>query len=131
MRNDSLWSNVVFEEEVISHSNLHDLIESRPQLRSWTPASESTQLVGCFFFHYSLATSTTNFQRFVISCICRDTPSEKIGLWQLPKLSSAFNNCFYYFFPRNFDNWFGLKALYMFGKMSKTSILTWFIPTYA
>ena len=34
---------------------------------------------------------SSNFHRFVISCICQDTPSEKTGLWQLPKASSTFN----------------------------------------
>ena len=28
--------------------------------------------------------------RFVILCICWDTPSKKTSLWQLPKVSSAF-----------------------------------------
>ena len=57
MWNCSLWSNVVFKKEVIFKLNL------RPQLRSGIQASESTQLMrqGCFFFHYSLTTSTTNW----------------------------------------------------------------------
>ena len=33
-----------------------------------------------FFFHLSPATLKTNFHRFVIVCICWDTPSENIGL---------------------------------------------------
>ena len=32
----------------------------------------------------------SNFHRFVILSLCWDTPSEKTGLWQLPKVSSAF-----------------------------------------
>ena len=31
-----------------------------------------------------------NFDRFVILCMCKDTPSEKTSLWQLPKVSNAF-----------------------------------------
>ena len=49
---------------------------------------------GCFY--HSLFTSkfddhlSPDFLRFVISCIFWDTPSEKNGLWQLPKVSCAF-----------------------------------------
>ena len=36
---------------------------------------------GCFFFiHYSFASSLTNFHRFVISCICWDTPRENTNM---------------------------------------------------
>ena len=33
---------------------------------------------------------SSNFHRFVILCICWDTPSEKTCLWQLPTVSSGF-----------------------------------------
>ena len=33
---------------------------------------------------------SSNFHKFVILCICWDTPSEKTGLWQLPIVSSVF-----------------------------------------
>ena len=33
---------------------------------------------------------SSNVHRFVILCICWDTPSEKTGLWQLPIVSSVF-----------------------------------------
>ena len=33
---------------------------------------------------------SSNFHRFVILCICWDTPSENTGLWQLPIVSSVF-----------------------------------------
>ena len=48
-----------------------------------------------FFLHYFLATSTTIEFKFLQVCyfiICLDIPSEKNGLWQLPKVSRAFNN---------------------------------------
>ena len=60
-------------------------------------ASQSTQLrvTRVFFFHYYLATSTTNwaqmFTGLLFCAFCWDTPSEKNGLWQLPIVSSAFN----------------------------------------
>ena len=44
-------------------------------------------------FHYSLATLMSNWVkkvcRFTSLCICWATPSEKAGLWLLPKVSSA------------------------------------------
>ena len=33
-----------------------------------------------------------NFHRFVMLCICLYTPSEKAGLWQLPKVFSIFKD---------------------------------------
>ena len=56
--------------------------------RSQNQASVSTQLSVTrvwFFFHCYLTT-----HMFDILCICWDTTSEKTGLWQLPKVSSAF-----------------------------------------
>ena len=47
---------------------------------------------GGFSFHYSLATSTTNWVQIFTGLLfyaCWDTPSEKTGLWQLPKVSSV------------------------------------------
>ena len=35
---------------------------------------------------------SSNFHRFVISCICWDTSTVKTGLWQLPIVSRVFNN---------------------------------------
>ena len=35
---------------------------------------------------------SSNFHRFIILCICWDTPSEKTGLWQLPIVSSVFKD---------------------------------------
>ena len=49
----------------------------------------------CFFLSLSCnfddQLSGSNFHRFVIWCIYWDWPSEKIGLWQLPVVSSVFN----------------------------------------
>ena len=44
---------------------------------------------GCFFFLSLLSRKfddqlSSNFNRFVILCICWDTPSGKTGLWKLP-----------------------------------------------
>ena len=38
----------------------------------------------------------STFSQTVILCICWDTPSEKTGIWQLPKVSSAFKVCFHF-----------------------------------
>ena len=91
MRHGFLWSNVVFHEFDLENSEL-DFEVSKSSI--W----KHTMIVwqGCFFFHYYLATSTTTwaqiFYRFVSSCICWDTPSEKTGLWQLPTVSIVFNS---------------------------------------
>ena len=36
--------------------------------------------------------SSSNFHRFVILCICWDTPTVKASLWQLPIVSTAFKS---------------------------------------
>ena len=88
VRNEPLWSNVDFEEEVISHLNIWI---SRPQnliLRYRNQAAESTQLRMSRVFFLPLvsrnfdAQLSSKFHRFVVLCICWDTPCEKTGLWQ-------------------------------------------------
>ena len=51
---------------------------------------------GCLFFHYYLATSTSDWAQIftgLLYCalLLRCAKSEKTGLWQLPKVSSVFN----------------------------------------
>ena len=71
MRNGSLWSNKVFEKEVISHQNMKSSRPIKPFFGTWNQTNLCIKNV--FFFHYSLATSMTNlspnFHRFVILCI--------------------------------------------------------------
>ena len=96
MRNNSLWSNIAFEKK-----NLFPRIWFlNLRVRFWGPEIKHLKAhnfvwQGCFFFHYYLSTSVTNwmisnFHRFLILCICWDTPSEKTGLCQLPIVSSVF-----------------------------------------
>ena len=84
-----LWSNVVFEKEVISHWNIK-------RLQAWSlfrhlKAHHFVQQ-GCFFYYYFLATAMTIWVQIFIHlgllflCTCWDTPSEKTVPWQLPKL---------------------------------------------
>ena len=56
---------------------------------------------GCFSFHYFLAPSRTNVHRFVILNLYWVTPGENNGLPQLPKVSTAFNNCLQVVFLSN------------------------------
>ena len=52
---------------------------------------------GCIFFHYYLATSTTNWAKICTGLLfyaCWDTPSENTGLWQLLIMSSVFKDTF-------------------------------------
>ena len=84
MRKDSLWSNEVFEEEVIFH--VFDFKTSGLKIKYLKAHNFVWQ--GCFFL--SLLSRnfdnqlSSNFHRFVVLCICWDTASEKTGLWQLP-----------------------------------------------
>ena len=60
MRNGSLWSNVLFEKEVISHSNDKRLAE--PFIMHLKAHREMQQR--CLFFYYSLANLMTNWDNF-------------------------------------------------------------------
>ena len=97
MRNGSLWSNVVFEKEVIFHKfdfETLDLeliwgLEIKHQL-------ESIQLKGCFFLsllsrNFDKQLSSI-FYKLVILCIqgCWDIPRDKTSHWQLPIVTTAF-----------------------------------------
>ena len=96
MRNGSIWSDVVFEKEVIFHefdfeTSEFDFEVSKSSIWKQTTSCDK----GVFFFgQYYLATSTTNwdihFHRYVTLCIWWDTVSGKTGIWQLPKVTSAF-----------------------------------------
>ena len=79
--NASLWSTIVFEKEVISHS-----INTKPFFMHLKAHKVMQQ--GCFFFHYSLATSMTNWAQPFL-CKFWDTPSEDTGLWQLTNYFST------------------------------------------
>ena len=65
-------------------------------MRSRNQPSKCTQLRVTRVFFLSLVSPifndrlSSNFHRFVILCICWDTPSEKTGVWQLPIVSSVF-----------------------------------------
>ena len=95
MRNSSLWSNVVFEKEVIFHE--FDFETSDLELEvSKSSIRKAHNLVWKGWFFLSLLSRnfddrlSWNFHRFVILCICWDTASEKTGRWQLPIVSTVF-----------------------------------------
>ena len=56
MRNGSLWSDIVFEKEVIFHEFHFETSDLEFEVSKHT-----TSWQGCFFFHNYLATSTTNW----------------------------------------------------------------------
>ena len=90
MRNGSLWSNIVFETEVISHEfdfKTSELDFEVPKSSTWKHTTSCDKGVFSSNFDDQLS---SNFHRFVSLCICWDTPSEKTDLWQLPKVSSVF-----------------------------------------
>ena len=97
VRNSSLWSDIVFEKSVIFHKfdfETSDLELEVSKSSIWLRTT-SCYIKGVFFL--SLLSRNfddllnSNFHRFVILCICWGTPSEKNGLWQLPIVSSVFN----------------------------------------
>ena len=96
MRNASLWSNLVFEKK---KSNFPRIWFRDLRFRIWgleIKHRKRTQLPVTRMFFLSLLSrnfddqSSSNFHRFVISCICWDTPSLNLCLWQLPIVSTVF-----------------------------------------
>ena len=75
----SFLSNIVFEKQVISHSNIR-------RLQAWSllfciwKHTNLCKNVFFFFFHYSLATITKWVKMFtdLLFYVCWDTPSENI-----------------------------------------------------
>jgi len=75
---------------------------SRPHIRFWGLKIKHLKAPnfvwqGCFLSLLSCNFDdqlSSNFNMFVISCICWDTLSEKTGLWQTPKVSRVFNASF-------------------------------------
>ena len=81
VRNGSLWSNVVFEKEIIETSEL-DFEHRKAHNFVWQ---------GCFFLSFSQLRRPIGL-KFSQACfvfIWWDTPSEKSGRWQLPIVSST------------------------------------------
>ena len=76
---------------IIFGANWHQLA-----LAQWTPSINAHNFVWQRLFLLSLLSRkfddrlNPNFHRFVILCICWDTPNEKTGLRQLPIVSSVF-----------------------------------------
>ena len=104
MRNGSLWStcNVVFETEV----NFHEFDFETSELDfEVSKSSIWKHTTGCFFFYYYYISQLRRPIELKFSQVCHfvhtvysDTPSEKSGLWQLPIVSSAFNEHLFDFF---------------------------------
>ena len=84
--------------EVISQYNTIFELNSRPRLRSRIQASSSTHIVQqrCLLLHFISQFFWRPIEfKFSHVCYvmqCWDTPSEKTGIWQLPKLSRAFQH---------------------------------------
>ena len=108
MRNNSLWSDVVFEKERIFHEfdfETSDLKFEVSKSRIWKHTTS------CDNWVLFLSLISRNFDdqlsssrhRFVIFCICWDTPTVKTSLWQLPIVSvslKGFNSfCKFSFWP--------------------------------
>ena len=95
MRNGSLWSDIVFEKEVIFQefdfetSDLEFEVSKSSIWKHTTSCDEGVFLLS-LLSRNSDDQSSSNVHKFVILCICWDTPSEKTGLWQLPIVSNVF-----------------------------------------
>ena len=59
----------------------------------------------CFFIFNFDDRLGSNFYKFVILCICSDSPSEKTGLWQLPIVSRVFNGVIKLKFAYQIQKW--------------------------
>ena len=86
VRNGSLWSNVVFEKDVISHSKRE---------RQITNLRTRVSFLSLFLCNFD-DQLRQNFHRLIILCICENT-----GLWQIPNVSSAWREFF--------KGWFSLE----------------------
>ena len=77
--------------------NLHIAFGILNSLGIWNQASEITRVCVTRVFFLTLLSRnfddqlSSNLHRFVILCICWNTPNEKNGLWQLPNVSTVFN----------------------------------------
>ena len=89
----SFWERVNFSLTFLSLRKKSDLT---PFSGIWMDTIVQQR---CFFFHVFPATLLTNwdhiFTIYFILCVdvnvCWDTPSENTGLWQIPNMSSSFN----------------------------------------
>ena len=118
MRNGSLWSEVVFEKEVIFREFDFEISD----LDFWgleIKHLKAYNFVWQGFFFLSLLSSnfddqfSSNFHRFVILCTWWDTPSEKTGFWQLPIVSTVFKSSIAYW------TWSNLNYFYIYARLSK------------
>ena len=98
VRNGSLWSSVVFEKEVIFHEFDLETSDSEFEVSKssiWKRATLCDHGATRVFFLSLISCNfddrlSSNFHRFVILCICWDTPTLKTSLWQLAIVSSVF-----------------------------------------
>ena len=83
VRNGSLWSNAVLGKEVISHSN----IKRSLLLGVWKHTNPCNNGVCSFIIFMKI--NWPNMLKFVILCICWDTPRENTGPVQLHRAAQA------------------------------------------
>ena len=77
----SLWSNVFFEREIISHSN-YKILQRKPFIMH---LKSHTMQQGCFFLHFVFAYRwpiESKFSQIYFTHKCWKTPSENVGFWQ-------------------------------------------------
>ena len=87
----SFWSNLSFWERgnfSLKHLNTVGL---KPFLGTWKHNNLCKRVFFISLFSRNLKQLTSKFHRFVILCICWDTPKLEYNLWNLPNMSSAFN----------------------------------------
>ena len=97
MRNNSHWSEVVFEIDIYFSTKTFEFYLETLELDFEVSKSSiwSTQLRVTRVLFLSLLSLnfddelSSNFHRLVILCICWDTPSETTCLWQLPIVSTV------------------------------------------
>ena len=82
MRNGPLWSNVVFEAKVIFHWDIWIDFETSAEVSNSNVCKHTTSCDKGAFLYIILSQLrrpilSLSFQRFVILCICWDTPTVK------------------------------------------------------
>ena len=87
--------SILMKTSRLSNGSFENLHYSKEMFTTYKPASHYNKCIFFLILQLRWPIEST-FSQTVILCICWDTPSEKTGIWQLPKVSSAFKVCFHF-----------------------------------
>ena len=114
-RNGFLWSNVVFEKEVIFQecdfeTSELDFEVSKSSIWKHTTSCDKGSFSFFIISNFDDQLNELKNCTGLLFFACWDTPSEKTGLWQLLKVSSVFNLCSMKNKPYALPSWDKLKT---------------------